>query len=119
MPIWAIVYITFIVVGGLASIYTYRYKGFIFIAGELFSLLFSFVLILYYFNLLVLPKSFLIPLFMLGYIIIWEWIINFDLLEEELLSLESKEEIIIFLIIGFLVFFPLIYMSGNVIGRYF
>jgi hypothetical protein len=118
IPIWAYFYMGFILFGGMGSIYNYRNKGAVFIVGESFSLLFSIMMILYYFNAYPLPDSYLIPLGMLGFVVIWEWIINFEIFKNEIeKEVENKTEMLIFVLIAFLAFVPIVYMGGIVISK--
>jgi hypothetical protein len=111
-------YLGFIILGGLGSIYNYRDKGAVFIVGESFSLLFSIMMIFYYFKAYPLPDSWIVVFSMLVFVVVWEWIINFDIFKDEIeKEVENKTEMFLFVIVAFLAFVPIVYMGGVVISK--
>ena len=114
MPSWAIVYLLFVVIGGLLGLYYYRYRGMYFIFGEAFSLIFTVMIFLYYYDAYPKPNSILVPIMMFLYIIYWELIENMQIFKEELEKEPiSKEEKYIMITITTLFLLPFIYVSIN------
>jgi len=119
MPGWMIFYLLFIVIGGMFSIYYYRSRGSWFIVGESFSLLFTVMLFLYYYELYPKPDSVLVPLAMFLYILYWELIENRELVMEELKKEQiTKDEGLIMIGLFVLLLSPLFYVSGKLIANY-
>jgi len=119
MPVIMIVYILFILVGGIFSIYHYRSRGGWFIVGEGFSLLFTLMIFLYYYKLYPKPDSMLVPATMFGYIFYWEFFENRELLIEEFQKENiNKEDGLVMMVFLILMLSPLLYVFGNLIGGY-
>ena len=116
---WMLMYVLFIVIGGIYSIVHYRQRGSWFIIGESFSLLFTVILILYYYHLYPKPDSVLVPLGMFLYIIYWEFIGNKELILDELRKEQiTKNEGLAMIALFILLLSPLFYVSGKLISSY-
>ena len=112
MPTWSVIYLGFVLLGGLLGLYQYKDRGIYFIVGEIFSLLFTVMIFLYYYNAYPKPSSVLVPIMMFCYIIYWELIENMKIFKEEL-EQESivKEEKYTMVTIMTLFLLPFIYIS--------
>ena len=119
MPTWVKVYLFFILIGGLIGIFTYRSRGVYFIVGESFSLLFTFMIFLYYYDLYPKPSSILVPIMMFLYIIYWEFVENFKIFKQELKNeIKSKEELNIVIITTILFILPIFYIGINLFLKF-
>ncbi len=120
MPLWAKIYVGFILIGGVAGLFYYKNKGVYFIVGEFFSLLFTIMIFLYYYRLYPRPDSLVIPIIMFCYIIYWEVVENMKFFKEDLeiepLS-QIEQKIMIFVMTTFLL--PFIYISIKLFGEYY
>ena len=114
MPIWAMIYLGIILFFGIASIFYYKNRGIVFVVGEIFSLIFTTMILLYFFHISAKPKDSIVILAMLVYIIYWEFIANKDIYTREIQKeAESKIEIFTMIGISVLLFLPIIYMAIN------
>ncbi len=114
MPTWAIIYLSFILIGGIVGLFQYRKRGIYFFVGETFSLLFTAMIFFYYYDAYPKPSSVLIPIMMFCYIIYWELVENMKIFREELeKEAISKEEKYIMITTMTLFLLPFIYISIN------
>lgn len=112
IPVWATVYLLFIVIGGIIGLYYYRDRGLYFIIGEGFSTLFTAMIFFYYYDTYPKPSSVLVPIMMFCYIIYWELVENMKIFEEELKEeITSKEEKYIMITTMTILLLPLVYIS--------
>ncbi len=124
MPIWAILYCTFIVIASLATIRMKRDRPSYYIPGELLSTLCYVMIFFYYFGVSERPDFWVIGV-MLAYILYWELWENRSLYLEEMATRENHEvstrteEMFFTLLFTLVLLSPLFYVTLRLILSYF